>query len=216
MLIKLFTWFEENTDQAYRYAVRVVLSIWLILIFIIVILICYFLKTFQVLPLSAIAISLSAIMASLMAWYSIETVRRTALENERKTMRNDFIKFYAHSFTLSRTLDAAINYESLVLPEEIPQMVVFTIEQYIAEYHNFTYLHLIFNADENRIVSEQILGLSHSLAKLKRTIIEKHAQITREAITEAKDSMNWIINKASKRLFDDLNVDDHFNINSKR
>lgn len=213
--VRLFTWFEKNIDQAYRYAIRIALLIWLSLILIVVFLIVCYLRTRDPLPLSALAISLSAIIASLMAWYNIETVKRVALKNEEKAAHNDFIRFYTYSFSVYRALNEAVNYKEFVLPEEIPQMVIFTVEQYLVEYPRFAHFHLLLNANEKRIVAENIFTLPHSVAKLKRATRDGYAQITKESIKEAQESMRWIIERALKRSFDALDFSKQFNNNVK-
>lgn len=209
-IIKFFVWFENNIDVVYRYAIRLALGIWFLLFLMVISLLVVFLNTCNILPLSAAAIALSAMIASLMAWYNIETTQRAVKKQEEQTINRDFLLFYSHSFRFTRMLFESLKYEKNILPDEIPQMVLSSLEQYLDNYSQFVHFHSLLNANEKRRLAEAVWGLHHDFAKLKRSISLNQGQIIRETIESTHKSLKSILNDILKRSFDENDFSEYF------
>jgi len=205
-----FRWFEESQDTAYKYAMQIALAIWLFLFGFVIFLLCVNIFTPNLLSLSSVGISLSAMLASLMVWYSIETTKRTAVEAHKKAVDNEFFNFYTQSFLMNQTFLKCSKYPGLPT-EEIQAMVISVIEQYLKEYQACKNLHYILSGKEMRILSEQIWGLYHSLSSLKRALKEKHPVIAKDTIAKDGPSFSkWVMVHTLKRAADEMELSDKF------
>lgn len=204
-----FLWFENNQRVVYKHRLRILLGFWATLIIVLILVASPFWK-FNVLALSAMAVSLSSILASFMVWFTIETNKRVRQENEQRDIYDEFVKFYAYSFAVQRAISEACNYESQKLPNEIPLMVVSMLKQLLNEHSKLEHIHKILNATEQRLLAEHIFGLHYCIAKLERALNEDVIITRGGVIRESLGSMNWIMNHALKRAFDELNISEVF------
>lgn len=194
-----------NQDKAYRYAIRIALTIWIFLLMLVVFLFIANLFRFNLLSLSAIGICLSAMIASLMMWYNIETTKRAVIEKEEKAIQKEFYHFSELSFRTYRAAEEAYLQEpKTILAEDISMMLASMIEQYLNEYTKFSLIYSRFDKNQERWLREQMFGLAFDLVNIKRAIDKGSGHIAREYANGAYNDLRMIMVKVLKMPIEEL------------
>ena len=120
------------------------------------------------LQLSVVAISLSAMIASLMVWYNIETTKRAVIESNVKAACDEFLRFYVNSFQILQKVEQLSNMPYTNFPEEYAHLVVAMLEQYLAEYPRYSRFQSLLNKAELRVLAEQLFSIFHDIHKIKK------------------------------------------------
>jgi len=188
-----FLWFEENQDTAYKYAMRIALAIWLSLFGLVIFLLCTNIFRPNILSLSSVGISLSAMIASLMMWYNIETTTRNRKQEEEKAIQKEFHHFSELSFRTYRAAEEAHQECFKVIPEDIAMMLVSMIEQYLKEYPKFSLIYFKLDNDEKRWLREQTFGLHFDLINIKRSLENQDRSKIREYADGAYSDLRMIM-----------------------
>ena len=196
-LNKFGDWFEDNQTVCYQHAVKIGFIIWSALLVLFVLLFCIVLLKQELVALSAMGITLSAMIASLMMWYNIETNTKSAERKEHQEMIKEFLSFY--EFTVITFRYAQMIEESGFHPTTDSRMMLEAgVCKYLNRYLNYSFIYLILKEDELHHLRESILSIEFDIINVKRNVN------TQKSIKDIHNAMLRIITQALNRPYVEL------------